>query len=93
MSGRANVFVLFLLAVVAAVGAWWYFAPDTMPTLVRHQLPVSAKSNPTLYKWKDAKGGVHITDVAPTDRPFETLKYDPNTNVVPTVVPPGGTVR
>ena len=86
---------LALVVVIAAAGvaAWWYVAPDTMPALVKQQLPVSARSNPTLYRWKDAKGGLHITDVPPTDRPYETLHYDPNTNVVPTVVPPAGTIR
>jgi hypothetical protein len=91
--GRSNVILFLLILVVAAAGAWWYLAPDTLPTFVKQQLPVSAKSNPTLYRWKDAKGGVHVTDVAPSDRPYETLHYDPKTNVVPTVVPPKGTVR
>jgi hypothetical protein len=91
--GRARVILLGLIAIAAAIGGWWYVAPDTLPDFVKHQLPVSAKSNPTLYKWKDAKGGVHVTDVPPTDRPYETLHYDPNTNVVPTVVPPPGTNR
>lgn len=91
--GRANVIVLILLVAAAGVGAWWYFAPDTLPVIVKQQLPVSEKSNPVLYRWHDAKGGLHVTDVPPTDRPFETLHYDPKTNVVPTVVPPKGTIR
>ena len=91
--GRANVVLLGLIVAIAALGGWWYVAPDTLPDFVKHQLPVSAKSNPTLYRWKDAKGGVHVTDTPPTDRPFDTLHYDPNTNVVPTVVPPKGTPR
>ena len=86
---------LALAIVIGAVGigAWWYVAPDTMPAIVKQQLPVSAKSNPTLYRWKDAKGALHVTDVPPADRPYETLHYDPNTNVVPTVVPPKDTIR
>ncbi len=86
---------LALVVVIASAGvaAWWYVAPDTMPAIVKQQLPLSARSNPTLYRWKDAKGALHITDVAPTDRPYETLHYDPNTNVVPTVIPPKDTIR
>ena len=86
---------LALIVVVAAagVGAWWYAAPDSMPALIRQQLPVSAKSNPTLYRWKDARGALHVTDVPPPDRPYETLHFDPNTNVVPTVVPPKDAIR
>jgi hypothetical protein len=59
-----------------------------MPDAVRRQLPVSARANPGLYRWRDDKGRPHVTDTPPTDRPYETLKYDPKTNVVPTVVPP-----
>jgi hypothetical protein len=86
---------LALVVVVAAAGVigWWYVAPDSMPPFVKQQLPVSAKSNPNLYRWKDAKGGLHVTDTPPTDRPYETLHYDPNTNVVPTVVPPKDEIR
>jgi hypothetical protein len=91
--GRANVIALIVLVIVAGLGAWWYFAPDTLPTIIKQQLPISAKSNPTLYRWRDAKGGLHITDTPPTDRPFETVHYDPKTNVVPTVVPPKGSIR
>jgi hypothetical protein len=91
--GRANVIALIFLVVVAALGAWWYFAPDSLPVLLKQQLPVSAKSNPVLYRWRDTKGDLHITDVPPTDRPYEILHYDPKTNVVPTVVPPKGSIR
>jgi hypothetical protein len=93
VEGRTTVIALIVLAIAAGAAAWWYFSPDTLPTVVKQQLPVSAKSNPTLYRWRDAQGGVHVTDVAPTDRPFETLHYDPKTNVVPTVVPPKGAIR
>ena len=41
-------------------------------------MPASPHTGPALYKWKDAKGGVHVTDTPPTDRPYETLRYDPN---------------
>lgn len=73
-------------AVAAALVAWWYFAPQTLPTSVRHAAPVSpnaANASPPLYKWRDAKGRLNVTDVPPTDRPYETLVYNPNTNVVP----------
>ena len=85
--GRALVFILLILAIVAA-GAWWYFAPETLPTFVKAQLPAWPKSNPVLYKWRDAKGGLHITDTPPADRPYETVRYDPNANVLPKGVAP-----
>ena len=86
-SGRAWPFLLALVAAAAGY-AWWYLAPDTLPEVVRKELPVSARANPVLYRWRDAKGQTHVTDVPPTDRPYETLHYDPRTNVVPSVVPP-----
>ena len=80
---------LFLLVLALAAGfAWWYVAPDTLPDAVRAQLPQSDRANPALYKWRDAKGRWNVTDVPPKDRPYETLKYDPNMNVVPSIVPP-----
>jgi len=86
-AGRA--WPVLLLVLAAAAGAvWWYLAPDTLPDPVRKLLPVSDRANPALYKWKDAKGRWNVTDVPPTDRPYETLKYDPNTNVLPPAAPP-----
>ncbi|TDR46518.1 uncharacterized protein DUF4124 [Tahibacter aquaticus] len=73
-------------AIAAALAAWWYFAPQTLPTAVRHAVPLSpnaAKAAPVLYKWRDEKGRLNVTDVAPKDRPYESVTYDPNTNVVP----------
>jgi hypothetical protein len=86
-SGRARP-VLLLLVALAAAYAWWYVAPDTIPDVVRKQLPISARANPVLYRWRDDHGRPHVTDTPPTDRPYETLKYDPKTNVVPSIVPP-----
>ena len=91
--GRALPWALLLLAIATAAGAWWYYAPDTLPGFVKAQLPVSPKSNPVLYKWRDAKGRLQVTDTPPTDRPYETLRYDPKLNVVPSVAPPTGTTR
>ncbi len=81
---RAAAGLLALLA--AAAAAWWYFAPQTLPVAVRRAVPVSPKAqaaSPLLYKWRDAKGRLNVTDVPPTDRPYETVRYDPDTNVVP----------
>jgi len=86
-SGRVWPLVLVVLTLTAGY-AWWYLAPDTLPDTIRKELPKSDRSNPVLYKWKDAKGRWNVTDTPPADRPYETLKYDPKTNVVPTVVPP-----
>ena len=80
--------VVALLIVIAGAGAWWYFAPDTLPAFVKAQLPASPKSAPALYKWRDAKGQLHYSDTPPVDRPYETVRFDPNANVLPKGVAP-----
>ena len=35
-----------------------------------------------LYRWSDSDGGVHFTDVAPTDRPYVQVDVNPDRNVV-----------
>jgi hypothetical protein len=84
----AKIALFAIVALAAAGGAWWYFAPQTLPAALRAALPASPKALPEVYKWRDAKGRLQITSVPPTDRPYETLRYDPNLNVVPSVTPP-----
>lgn len=39
---------------------------------------------PALYKWKDKQGQWIVSDTPPGDNtPYETLRYNRNTNVVP----------
>ncbi|MBS0557664.1 MAG: DUF4124 domain-containing protein [Proteobacteria bacterium] len=84
--GRALLAFVVLLALAAA--AWWYFAPHTLPGFVQRNLPQSPTSNPPLYEWRDAQGHLHVTDVPPTDRPYKTVHFDPNANVLPKGVAP-----
>jgi len=86
--GRALVAFMLLLLLAAVAAAWWYLAPDTLPAFVKTQLPASPQSNPVLYKWRDAKGSLHVTDTPPADRPYQTVHYDPNANVLPKGVAP-----
>lgn len=83
--------VLLLALIAAAVWAWWTYAPDSVPAVIREQLPVSAPAradNPTLYKWKDAEGRWNVTDQPPQGRPYEAVHIDQDTNVLPGGVPP-----
>ena len=83
MRSRASWFFSLLLALAAAFGAWWYFAPASMPAWLARSVPASPRLGPPLYKWRDDKGRLQVTDKPPPDRPYETVRYDPNTNVVP----------
>ena len=79
--GRVLVPMLIVVLIAAALG-WWYFAPQTLPAFISSTLPRSPRV-PLLYKWRDANGRLQVTDAPPADRPYETVQYDPNTNVVP----------
>lgn len=81
--GRASAYFLTLAALVAAVAAWWYFSPASMPAWLARSMPASPKLGPPLYKWRDDKGRLHVTGEPPADRSYETVRYDPETNVVP----------
>jgi hypothetical protein len=81
--GRASFLFTFLVALIAAIAAWWYFAPASMPPWLARSVPASPKLGPPLYKWRDDKGRLQVTDKPPADRAYETVRYDPTTNVVP----------
>jgi hypothetical protein len=81
--GRASVFFMMLVALAAAVAAWWYLAPASMPAWLARSIPASPKLGPPLYKWRDDKGRLQVTDKPPADRAYETVRYDPDTNIVP----------
>jgi len=92
-TGHFRIGLIILLAIAAAATACWYFAPGFLPDPLKALVPALPKENPLLYKWRDAKGQPHVTDTPPIDRPYETLHYNPNTNVVPSVMPPPGTTH
>jgi hypothetical protein len=80
-------FTVGLIAVLVVLSAVWYFSPQSLPAWLTRTIPLHATSNPPLYKWRDAKGRLHVTDQPPADRPYETVQYDPNANVVPGATP------
>jgi uncharacterized protein DUF4124 len=82
-SGRAGLLFTILVLLLGAAAAWWYFAPQSMPGWLARSVPASPKLGPPLYKWRDDKGRLHVTDKPPADRAYETVRYDPETNVVP----------
>lgn len=90
MSRRA-VAAALLIAALAAAWAWWRYSPATLPGFAQRSLPTSPSArpaNPPLYKWRDARGQWHVSDVPPTDRAYETVVVDPHTNEVPSLLKP-----
>lgn len=93
MSRRGATALLLLALAVAASWAWWRWAPQSLPGFARNALPASPSArpeNPPLYKWRDAKGQWQVTDTPPDGRRYETIVVDPNTNVMPSLLPKEG---
>ncbi|GMU43094.1 MAG: DUF4124 domain-containing protein [Xanthomonadales bacterium] len=89
---RVGTVATLLLLLAAAALAWWYFWPQALPAGWREVLPVAESSeahNPTLYKWKDARGRWQVSDQPPpAGVPYEKVRIHPDTNVLPAGVPP-----
>jgi hypothetical protein len=83
-SGRAWP-VLLLLVALAAAYAWWYLAPDTIPDVVRKQLPISAAVRCCIAGATNGRRP-HVTD-APPRSPLRNVVRS-KTNVVPSVCRP-----
>ena len=74
-----------LLAVAASVaGAWFYLKRNEAPTWLKGT-GIAPKPAPTVvYKWRDAQGAWHVTDLPPPDgTPHERLEYARDQNVLP----------
>jgi hypothetical protein len=52
---------------------------------VREHLPETPAKPGRMYKWRDARGTVHLSDQPNPDGPCELLLVNPNTNIMPSV--------
>jgi len=81
---RTLKFLLLLVLLLAAAAAWvWFKAPQHLPVELRRQNPQSIEYAPPVFRWRDDQGRTQITDEPPSDRPYETIRIDPNTNILP----------
>ncbi|HET6602838.1 MAG TPA: DUF4124 domain-containing protein [Xanthomonadaceae bacterium] len=100
--GNARLYSLAVVLALAAAAAWlWFEEPDSLPPWARPQraAPEGSASDPAtappagparpVYRWRDDAGVLQITDRPPQGRPYETVRIDPETNVVPSILPPG----
>lgn len=85
-----KVLAVIVLAIVAAGTYYVYRNPTVISPLVE-DTPLETTVRETLgttrlYKWRDAKGTVHITDKPPPEgTEFEKLEYQNDANVVPSL--------
>lgn len=78
--------LLLPLLAGAAILASWRYAPQLLPQTLAERLPRSPKAMPRVYRFRDEQGRVVIADRPPADgRPYETLEYHPERNVVPSL--------
>lgn len=96
--GEIHPGVLIAGLVVAVALAWFFARTDPVPDGRPALAPMASKTagaeqarsdratttGPArpLYRWTDAAGVVHFTDVAPQDRPFVEVDIDPERNVI-----------
>ena len=102
--GRVLGWVLLIILVGSAYWAVREYAPEYLPAPLRPPraepgtesaakaatpaVDTRQAANPPLYKWKDERGQWQITDKPPRGRSYETVRVNPETNVVPAFVPP-----
>jgi hypothetical protein len=85
-----KVLVVIVLIAMAAGVYYLYRNPAVVIPLVEGTLLESTVRDTLgttrVYKWRDAKGAVHITDEPPPEgTKFEKLEYQNDANVVPSV--------
>ncbi|MDZ7621223.1 MAG: DUF4124 domain-containing protein [Candidatus Competibacteraceae bacterium] len=81
--GRAPVWLIILLSLLGGVVLYWYTTPRDVPAWVRGWLPGLPEYTGPLYRWRDDQGRIQVTDKPPRDRPYETVQYRGDVNVVP----------
>ncbi len=83
-------FLAIVLLAVAA-GAYYVYRNPTVVSPLVEDTPLESVVRDTLgttrlYKWRDAKGTVHIADEPPPEgTDFEKLEYQNDGNVVPSL--------
>ena len=83
--------LLVIVLVAVAAGAYYIYRNPTIVSPLVEGTPLESTVRETLgttrlYKWRDDKGTVHITDKPPPEgTKFEKLEYQNDANVVPSL--------
>ena len=77
------------LLIICLIGAGYYLYQHPELLSRARELPQQTgliQNSTEVYKWQDANGNWQITDEPPADGiPYEKLKYDHDTNVMPSI--------
>ncbi len=74
---------LTLLALVA----WFWYDDAARDALLGSATDLTGANNTTLYRWQDAQGRWQLSDHPPPGRPYETVRYPHDVNVIPALRP------
>lgn len=83
--------LIAIILIAVAAGAYYVYRNPTVVSPLVEGTPLESTVRETLgttrlYKWRDAKGTVHITDEPPPEgTKFEKLEYQNDANVVPSL--------
>lgn len=78
--------IAIILVIALAVGIVYYQDPRVQSFLKREteQILPDQLTHSTVYRWRDKKGRVMVSDKPPSDgTPYEEVQYHTETNVIP----------
>lgn len=82
-SGAVPMWLLIVLGIMGGVLLYWYTTPQETPSWVRGWLPGVPEYTGPLYRWRDDRGQLQVTDKPPSNRSYEVVQYRSDTNVAP----------
>ena len=82
-AGSMLVWFILVIAVGLGLAVYWYYQPHSAPDWVREPLSRMTQTTAPLYRWQDERGQWQITDRPPQGRPYETVIYRRDANVMP----------
>lgn len=80
--GGARLWLLIALVALGGLAAYWYWQPRAQPDWLKGYLPRAQPAEVTLYRWRGPQGELNITQEPPSDRPYRTVTYPADVNVV-----------
>lgn len=80
--GAVPIGLIIVLGLLGGIILYWYTTPQETPAWIRNWLPGMPEYTGPVYRWYDDRGRLQVTDQPPRDRPYETVQYRSDANVV-----------
>ncbi len=75
--------MLIVPGILLGLVLYWYTTPQETPSWVQGRLPGLPEYTGPFYRRHDDQGRMQVTDQPPKNRPYETVHYRNDANVVP----------